>query len=166
MSICTQELEQWVIKPVLSRLNVHNKAALKLLLGTAAQESGMGSHIKASGQRGMGIYQIHGLSHRHIWDDFLANQPELASTVRGLASQRDFLEHPHAELATNLSYATAIAWMMYIRHPGFHLATDADIPTLAKLWKRFYHPRSDATNKQFIDSYHKHITRLRAAWAL
>jgi hypothetical protein len=39
----------------------------------------------------------------------------MASLVRGLASQHDFLSQPHAELATNLSYATAIAWFMYTR---------------------------------------------------
>ncbi|MCH2040163.1 MAG: hypothetical protein MK185_05975 [Saccharospirillaceae bacterium] len=153
MGICTQELKRWVIKPTLQRLQVTDKNALKLLLGTAAQESAMGSHIKTSGQRGLGIYQIHGLTHRHIWDDFLALQPDLASVVRGLASQRDFLDHPHAELTTNLSYATAIAWMSYIRHPEFALPANADIEILAKLWKRFYHSKSDATCEHFINNY-------------
>lgn len=153
MGICTQELKRWVIKPTLQRLQVNNKAAIRLLLGTAAQESAMGSHIKASGQRALGIYQIHGLTHRHIWDDYLAAQPDLASKVRGLASQRDFLDHPHAELTTNLSYATAIAWMSYCRHPEFSLPPNASIETLATLWKRFYHPKSDATCEHFINNY-------------
>jgi len=47
----------------------------------------------------------------------LAFHPDLASRIRGLASQRAFLEDPHSELATNLCYATAIAWVMYILHP-------------------------------------------------
>ena len=153
MGICTQELKRWVIQPTLQRLNINNKAAVRLLLGTAAQESAMGSHLKASGQKGSGIYQIHGLTHRHIWDDYLAMHPDIASLVRGLASQRDFLDHPHAELTTNLSYATAIAWFNYARHPEFCLPGNADLNTLARLSKRFYHPKGDVSCEHFINNY-------------
>ena len=153
MGICTRELERWVIRPTLQRLQVDNPAAVKLLLGTAAQESAMGSHLKTQGQKGSGIYRIQSLTHRHIWDDYLATQPELASLIRGLASQRDFLEQPHAELTTNLSYATAIAWMSYARHPDFNLPRDADQKLLARLWKRFYHPRKGASCEHFINNY-------------
>ena len=44
--------------------------------------------------------------------------PEMASRVRGLASQRAFLSDPDAELQTNLSYCTAIAWLMQQRAGG------------------------------------------------
>ena len=39
----------------------------------------------------------------------------MASRVRGLASQRAFLSDPDGELQTNLSYCTAIAWLLYQR---------------------------------------------------
>ncbi len=35
--------------------------------------------------------------------------------MRGLASQRAFLTDPDSELQTNLSYCTAIAWLLYQR---------------------------------------------------
>ena len=35
--------------------------------------------------------------------------------MRGLASQRAFLSDPDSELQTNLSYCTAIAWLLYQR---------------------------------------------------
>jgi hypothetical protein len=35
--------------------------------------------------------------------------------VRGLASQRAFLSDPDSELQTNLSYCTAIAWLLHQR---------------------------------------------------
>ena len=50
--------------------------------------------------------------HRDIWDRYLAFRPEIASRVRGLASQRAFLSNPDHELRTNLSYSTAIAWLL------------------------------------------------------
>ena len=163
MGICAQELKQWVIKPTLSRLDIHNKAAVTLLLATAAQESSLGHHLKTRGKRALGIYQIHSLTHRHIWDHYLVHHPDLASTVRGLASQHDFLQNPHAELATNLSYATAIAWLIYARHPEFKLPANATIKQLAKCWKRFYHPKSKATCEQFIDNYQHLIMSLDKA---
>ncbi|MCD8521372.1 MAG: hypothetical protein LRY66_14765 [Saccharospirillaceae bacterium] len=149
MGICAHELTRWVIQPTLQRIGVTNPMACTLLLATAAQESALGSHLKAAGQRGLGIYRIHSLTHRHVWDAYLARQPELASTVRGLASQHDFLNHPHAELTTNLSYATAIAWFIYARNNDFVLPLSATPEQLARLWKRFYHPRSSVSIEDF-----------------
>lgn len=157
MGICAKELREWVIKPTLKRLGVYNKIAENLLLATAAQESGLGSHLKPAGQRALGIYQIHSLSHRHIWDDHLAKHSEMASIVRGLASQHDFLTQPHAELATNLSYATAIAWFMYARHANFVLPKTNDIDTLADTWKRFYHPKKNRSILDFSESFERYI---------
>jgi hypothetical protein len=163
MGICAAELRQWVIKPTLKRLGVYSKAAENLLLATAAQESGLGSHLKPAGQRALGIYQIHSLSHRHIWDDHLAQHSDVASLVRGLASQHDFLSHPHAELATNLSYATAIAWFMYARHEGFSLPKGNDIEALAGLWKRFYHPKSKTSTADFSDNFNRYVSEQEIA---
>ena len=162
MGICAEELRQWVIKPTLKRLGVYSKSAENLLLATAAQESGLGSHLKPAGQRALGIYQIHSLAHRHIWDDHLALHSEMASLVRGLASQHDFLAQPHAELATNLSYATAIAWFMYARHEDFCLpknnTEDNNVDALASLWKRYYHPKSKISIADFSDNFSRYVT--------
>jgi hypothetical protein len=163
MGICAEELRQWVIKPTLKRLGVYSKAAENLLLATAAQESGLGSHLKPAGQRALGIYQIHSLAHRHIWDDHLALHSEMASLVRGLASQHDFLTQPHAELATNLSYATAIAWFMYARHENFSLPKNNDIEAIAGLWKRFYHPKSKSTAKDFRKNFNLYVSEQEIA---
>jgi len=163
MGICANELRQWVIKPTLKRLGVYSKAAENLLLATAAQESGLGSHLKPAGQRALGIYQIHSLSHRHIWDDHLAQRSDMASIVRGLASQQDFLSQPHAELATNLSYATAIAWFMYARHDDFSLPKNNDVKTLASLWKRFYHPKSNSSIEDFNENFQRYISEQEIA---
>jgi hypothetical protein len=163
MGICAAELRQWVIKPTLKRLGVYSKAAENLLLATAAQESGLGSHLKPAGQRALGIYQIHSLAHRHIWDDHLAQHSNMASLVRGLASQHDFLSQPHAELATNLSYATAIAWFMYARHENFSLPKSDNINALASLWKRFYHPKSKASIDDFSENFNRYVSQQEIA---
>ena len=163
MGICAEELRLLVIKPTLKRLGVYSKTAENLLLATAAQESGLGSHLKPAGQRALGIYQIHSLAHRHIWDDHLALHSDMASRVRGLASQQDFLSQPHAELATNLSYATAIAWFMYARHDAFVLPKNATVGELAYLWKRFYHPKCKLNIEGFSDNVTLYVAEQIAA---
>jgi len=74
-------------------------------------------HLNADNGKAYGIFQIDVPSHQRVWDKYLAFNPELASKVRGLASQREFLKQPHLELATNLSYATAIAWAIHLAYP-------------------------------------------------
>lgn len=109
------------------------------MLGTAAVESGLGFllHLHHKGHHGIGIYQIQPDDHHALWDEWLAFQPDLASLVRGLASQHDFLKQPDAELATNLRYATAIAWLLYERR-GLKLPRHADLAELASAWLNYY----------------------------
>ncbi len=83
--------------------------------------------------------------------------PDLASSVRGLASQHEFLAHPDLELATNLSYATAIAWQIYQRR-NITLPESDDIPALAKIWQRNFHARPHGKKSEFIRHYDEFIT--------
>jgi len=55
-----------------------------------------------------GPLQITSDLHRSVWDNHLALDPDKASAVRGLASQRRFLETPDLELNLNWGYAVAI----------------------------------------------------------
>ena len=153
MGIDTEDFRIYVIRPTLQKLGITMPAAEQLLLGTAAAESSLGAFLKSEGQRTSGIYRMHGLTHRHIWDDYLASRPDLASHVRGIASQREFLNNPHAELTTNLSYATAIAWLAYARQPDFRLPANASPEQLAQIWKTCYHLRDDMTVDDFLERY-------------
>jgi hypothetical protein len=113
MGINAKELNDYVIRPALDALDERSQFAEHYLLKLASKESGCGEHLIASSQsNGIGLYAISPESHTDLWDKYLAFLPDLASKVRGLASQRAFLENPHAELATNLVYATAIAWLL------------------------------------------------------
>lgn len=168
MGICTEEFRQFVVRPTLEQLGHWSPAAENLLVGTAAKESGLGFHLTGQQNRGLGIYQIRPRIHRSIWDRFLVNHPALASKIRGLASQHEFLCHPHAELATNLSYATAIAWMIYYRH-GKTLPEANDIEALGQYWQRNYQrpygQRKHAlgAHQSFMASYQSHQPQVTAA---
>lgn len=154
MGICPDQLRNYVIKTTLKQLGEWSPAAEQLLLGTAAQESGLGFHLKSGRKQGLGIYQITPRTHINIWDRYLVHLPDLASGIRGLASQHEFLAHPHAELATNLSYATAIAWMIY-RRCNKPLPQDGCIEDIARYWARHFHTKPNGTAQDFIISYHK-----------
>ncbi len=152
MGICLDELRLLVIRPTLKHLRAWSAGMENLLLGTAAQESQLGFHLKQGRRHGLGIYQIQPHTHREIWDDYLIDHPTLASKVRGLASQRDFLDHPHSELATNLRYATAIAWLIY-HSTGADQVEENDVASMARLWHHHFHHGPSASARDFQCSY-------------
>ncbi|MBB3168477.1 hypothetical protein [Simiduia aestuariiviva] len=111
MGIYEPELIGLIIRPTLRQLGLHSDRAEQLLLQAAAA-SELGHHLCADKAKQLGLYRITPYQHRQVWDTYLVNHPDLASTVRGLASQRAFLANPDDELITNLRYATAIAWLL------------------------------------------------------
>lgn len=149
-----------VIRTALKQLGDWSPAAENLLLGTALQESGRNARLREG--RRLGIYRISPATHRAVWDKYLVGDPELASRVRGLAGQHGFLCDPHGELATNLKYATAIAWMIYRRH-GYDLPDAEDIAGLARHWHRHFHSRPSGSAEDFVSSYLGATARADAA---
>ncbi|MDZ5602066.1 hypothetical protein SJI00_04625 [Pseudomonas sp. RP23018S] len=137
MGIAAKELSQYVIRPTLVYLNRHCASAEALLLGVAASQSALGSALHD--RRGHGLYRIDESRHTLLWDHFLARDPDMASLVRGLASQHAFLGGPHLELTVNLRYATAIAWMMIEQHTPTLPAAD-DVIGQARIWRQIFSP--------------------------
>jgi hypothetical protein len=130
MYVTTEQLREQVIRPTLEYLGTWSPTSEDLLLeaATAAPELG----LFAARKDGLGLFHITTSQHRDIWDRYLAFRPELASRIRGLASQRAFLSNPDSELQTNLSYCTAIAWLLYQRsRSGNELPARQQEPALA-----------------------------------
>jgi hypothetical protein len=92
-----------------------------------------------------------------VRDQDLALDPELASQVRGLASQHALLAAPHLELTVNLPYATAIAWMQIAtEHPELPAADD--LLGLARIWRLVFHP--NGRTRDFIQAWQRCIGNL------
>jgi len=113
MDITSQELREQIIHPTLAYLDRSGVGAENVLVAIATQNQAQPNR----NTKALGPFAIDPATHQQVWDKYLAFHPDLASRIRGLASQRAFLEDPHSELATNLCYATAIAWVIYILHP-------------------------------------------------
>ena len=120
MGIAANELCQYVIRPTLVYLNRHCASAEALLLGIAASQSALGSALHD--RRGHGLYRIGEHRHRALWDEYLARDPDLASLVRGLASQHAFLLAPQRRCAKSITYnvATPIKGWAVFSKPVLH----------------------------------------------
>lgn len=155
MGIAACEISQYIIRPTLLYLGRHSIAAEALLLGAAASQSELGSVL--DDKHGHGLYRITAQRHQQLWDQHLALDPELASQVRGLASQHAFLSAPHLELTVNLRYATAIAWML-IEAEHRELPAADDLLGMAQVWRRVFKPHG--RNKDFIAAWQRCIGNL------
>ena len=113
MYVTAEHLRDNVIRPTLKYLGKWTPASEDFLLNAAISGPDLG--LFSPRNEGLGLFHITAAQHRDLWDRYLAFNPEMASRVRGLASQRAFLSDPDSELQTNLSYCTAIAWLLYQR---------------------------------------------------
>ena len=116
MYVTADHLRDQVIRPTLKYLGAWSPAMENFLLNAAVNAPDLG--LFSARNEGLGLFHITASQHRDIWDRYLAFKPEIASRVRGLASQRAFLSDPDSELQTNLSYCTAIAWLLHQRANG------------------------------------------------
>jgi len=159
MGIAASELSQHVIRPTLLYLGRASTAAEALLLGVAASQSALGAALHR--HHGHGLYGIREASHLQLWDSYLALNPDLASHVRGLASQHAFLTAPHLELTVNLRYATAIAWLL-VEAQQLPLPGADDLPAQAQVWCQVFQP--DGRPEEFLDAWRRCIgTAIQAA---
>jgi hypothetical protein len=113
MYVTEEHLRDQVIQPTLKYLGAWSPATEQFLLAAAVDAPQLG--LFSARPEGLGLFHITPAQHRDIWDKYLAFNPDLASRIRGLASQRAFLSDPDSELQTNLGYCTAIAWLLYDR---------------------------------------------------
>ncbi len=116
MYVTADHLRDQVIRPTLEYLGAWSPSCESELLNAAVNAPEVG--LFAARSDGLGLFHITTAQHRDLWDRYLAFNPEMASRVRGLASQRAFLTDPDGELQTNLSYCTAIALLLHLRAGG------------------------------------------------
>ncbi|MFV0478569.1 MAG: hypothetical protein ACK5ME_12160 [Parahaliea sp.] len=116
MYFSADQLRSQVIRPTLEYLGVWSAGTESFLLQAAIDAPELG--LFSARKDGLGLFHITAAQHRDIWDRYLTFKPEVASRIRGLASQRAFLSSPDEELMTNLRYCTAIAWLLYQRAGG------------------------------------------------
>lgn len=136
-----------VIEPTLSYLGHNSLAAVKLVLGTALQESRLTFLVQLDGGPALGLYQMEPATHDDIWENYLRYREGTDLWARLF----DITHTGEArELVGNLAYATAMCRVHYLRVP--HPLPDADdLEGIAHYWKRHYNtPEGKGTVEEFV----------------
>lgn len=129
-----------VVQPVLEDLGLWSQEAEDLLIGTAAVESKLGTYLhQVGGGPAKGVFQMEPATHDDIWNNYLKYKHTLYDSLKFIAPASD------AEaLIYNLSYATAMARIHYLRVPEaipkrvYFGSKDSYIAALGAYWKEHY----------------------------
>lgn len=160
------QFDKFILRPTLAALEPiipYSESARRLLLGTAAHESGGFQWIDqvTNGPDVDGpaysVFQIERATHDDVWDSFLAFRPELAAKVHRLKiAGLDAVK----QMQGNLYYATAIARLVYYRDK-MPLPAANDLVSLAKYYKRVYNStQGKATESDFMDAVDRHLAEV------
>ena len=155
------QLESLIVR-VTTDIGLCSEAATQLLLGTAAQESQMGTYLRQlGGGPALGIFQMEPATHDDIWGNYLAYHGELKKKVERYVSWRSIggsCSDCAEELEWNLAYAVAMARVHYQRVPQ-PLPSPEDLAGLAGYWKSFYNtPAGKGTVGEFLENYRRYVS--------
>jgi hypothetical protein len=160
MGIYVKDVIDLIIRPALSGISLGGEAAVQLLAGTCAQESGMGSNLKQVSGPALGLFQIEPATHADIHNNYLRFHSDLASkiySVCGMAWQNIGTIPWDELLVYNLRYAACMARVKYYR-------TSAPLPALndiegqANYWKTIYNTAGGAgETNDYLASYVKYV---------
>lgn len=143
-------LRDYVIRPTLQQLGLWSLSAENLLIGTVFQESRGGHYLHQLGDGpAVGIYQIEPKTHDDVLINYVSYRSSLLERLESVCTSQD----KHEQLATNLSYATAIARLVYYRKPDA-LPDAEDVEALANYWKEHYNTHlGKGTPDEFINNF-------------
>lgn len=140
-----------LITSVLKELNLHSDNAVKLLMGTAAQESHLGKYRKQlGGGPALGIFQMEPATFNDIVNNYLRYKPALAARIERVARVCRFKAE---DVENNDLLAICMARVHYLRASE---AIPPDVEGMARYWKRYYNtPLGKGTVEEFIANYRR-----------
>lgn len=129
-----------IIAPALERLGLWSLSAEQLLIGTALTESGLRFLTQGRGGPARGLYQIEPSTAHDLYDNWLVFRPAWTAKLDRLIVPGQKISE---QLVSNLTYATAVARLIYYRRPE-PLPMAGDIQGLARYWKAHYNTSEGA----------------------
>lgn len=141
-----------LIKETLLEIDAYSESAVNLLMGTAAQESSMGTYIKQIRGPALGIFQMEPATYQDISNRLGRDrQMNLLETI-GM----DAMPLPK-DMIYNLKLAIAMARYKYLLLPE-KLPESHNIMGLAKYWKKYYNtPLGRGTVMEFLTNYDRYV---------
>lgn len=152
----TEQLKEFVIKPVLNDIKLYSENAVQLLLFTCAVESDGGYYLKQLKGTALGIYQMEPLTYNDIWELYIKANPKILMLI---SQNFNMTRIPDAELMiSDLRYATLMARLFYRRVPEL-LPDSKDIDGMWEYYKKYYNtPLGKAQKQPCLVKYYKFIT--------
>jgi hypothetical protein len=148
--IDVQQFRVEVVRPTLQFLGLWSLEAERLMMGTAAVESGFKYIRQVGGGPALGFFQVEPATRHDIHANFLAYRPAIRDKVTALLMEADGMTLDR-QLIVNLAYSTAIARLVYYRRPQRIPEVD-DERGLARYWKAHYNTIHGAgTVDKFLD---------------
>ncbi len=146
-----------LITKTLSALDLYSLSAVGLLMGTAAQESRMGTYLaQLGGGPARGIFQMEPATESDIWKHFLdLSRQDIAMRLRTVTGvgEPDVLA-----LEGNLIYQIGMCRVHYLRRRD-PLPEYDDVIGLARYWKSHYNTHlGKGTVREFVDNYHRFVS--------
>ncbi|MBF0192281.1 MAG: hypothetical protein HQL99_14240 [Magnetococcales bacterium] len=147
-----KQFEQFVIAPACQFLEMDSPSARALMLGTAAQESGLGTYLhQVGGGPAKGVFQMEPNTYNDIWDNFLKYHPEITQRL----ARRYPIRPPPEAMITDL-FLAAVMCRLHYRRVKVALPAPDDIPGLAAYWNNNYNCNPNAgTDAEFIRNWHR-----------
>lgn len=154
-----------VIRPVLQRMGMWSPAAEDLLIGTAAQESGLGYRLQQMGKGpAVGVFQMEPATAKDTifrYIDARDHREEIYETGFQIVNTADIdwktvsIDAVTLKLQTDLAFAVATARMKYAMVPEA-LPQEGDIAGYAKYWKDHWNTHLGAGKvEEFIDNWYR-----------
>ena len=133
---------------------MHSLLAEELLLGTAAQESHLGTYRRQiGGGPALGIYQIEPTTERSLWRDYLDFRPALATAITRICGVRGPDEF---QLEMNLAYQHIMARLRYwawVKAP-----IPQSLQEQAEYWDKHYNCNPDhGTAEEYVSNFRRYV---------
>lgn len=141
-----------IVEPALGALGLPgSEAAIRLVCGTAAQESGLRFLMQDKGPA-LGLFQIEPATWSDIVANFFPGHSDIAAKVAAMLTSS---WRPIDELACNPRFGAAVCRIVYFRAPD-PLPDAGDLDGQARYWKRFYNTAGGAgTVAEYVSNYRR-----------
>lgn len=153
------QFRTYIVIPALSNVGLWTRDAEELLMGTAAQESGMMTYIRQLNMTGnngaFGPFQMENATFTDLWNRHIEGEP-LKLEVMGFCNFD--VEPSIFDLMSNPRLAAIMCRLKYLDAPEA-LPDYGDVPAMAAYWKKYYNtPKGAGTEQEFIDNYKRYVT--------
>ena len=144
-----------LITETLEEIGMNSTAAVNLLMGTAAQESHLGTYIRQVKGPALGVFQMEPFTNDDIWNNYLLYKSDNFKQKIFDACKSDQLFNE--TLVFNLKYAIIMARLHY-RRVREALPKHDGVEGLARYWKKYYNTElGKGTVEEFIKNYNRFV---------